>query len=156
MMGWTYMITCIFDFIVAPILWSLLQAYTGGVVTLQWQPLTLQGAGLYHVAMGAVLGIAAYGRTREKLNSVAGEHGDEPIQTNMPSNAGTTYIPPSNDSYTSVDIRTGPGYTAPVPRYRETNYYGPTTQVNDYNYTFERVSPDPTARGPRGLPQFRG
>jgi hypothetical protein len=33
----------------------------------QWQPLTLQGAGLFHIAMGAVLGIAAMGRTQEKL-----------------------------------------------------------------------------------------
>jgi hypothetical protein len=45
----------------------LLQALTGGQVTSQWQPLTLQGAGLYHIAMGAVLGIAAYGRTQEKI-----------------------------------------------------------------------------------------
>jgi hypothetical protein len=33
----------------------------------QWQPLTLQGAGLFHIAMGAVLGIAAMGRTQEKI-----------------------------------------------------------------------------------------
>ena len=71
MMGWTYMITCLFDFIVAPVLWSLIQALThGGQVTSQWQPLTLQGAGLYHVAMGAVLGIAAFGRTQEKKAGV--------------------------------------------------------------------------------------
>lgn len=68
MMGWTYMATCMFDFIVAPILWSIVQAIgNGGKVELQWQPLTLQGAGLYHIAMGAVLGVAAYGRTREKV-----------------------------------------------------------------------------------------
>jgi len=30
-------------------------------------PITLQGAGLFHLAMGAILGIAAYGRTQEKL-----------------------------------------------------------------------------------------
>jgi len=29
--------------------------------------LTLQGAGLYHVAMGAVLGLTAFGRTQEKI-----------------------------------------------------------------------------------------
>lgn len=67
MMGWLYMLTCTFDFIIFPILWSLLQAFSKGAVTSQWQPLTLQGAGLYHLAMGAVLGIAAYGRTKEKL-----------------------------------------------------------------------------------------
>lgn len=68
-MGWMYMAVCTFDFMVAPILWSVLQAMTHGNVTSQWQPVTLQGAGLFHVAMGAVLGIAAYGRTKEKLES---------------------------------------------------------------------------------------
>jgi hypothetical protein len=66
-MGWVYMLTCTMDFVVFPILWSLLQALTKGNVSSQWQPLTLQGAGLYHIAMGAVLGIAAYGRTKEKV-----------------------------------------------------------------------------------------
>ena len=67
MMGWVYMSTCTFDFVIAPILWSILQAYSGGAVTSQWMPLTLQGAGLYHVAMGAVLGLTAFGRTQEKI-----------------------------------------------------------------------------------------
>lgn len=71
MMGWTYMVTCIFDFVVAPILWSIIQVIGAGRVEMQWQPLTLQGAGLYHLAMGAVLGIAAYGRTKEKIESKA-------------------------------------------------------------------------------------
>lgn len=66
-MGWLYMLTCFFDFVVFPVLWSVLQAMSKGQVTSQWQPLTLQGAGLYHIAMGAVLGIAAYGRTKEKI-----------------------------------------------------------------------------------------
>lgn len=70
-MGWIYMLTCTMDFIVFPILWSLLQAMSKGSVTSQWQPLTLQGAGLYHIAMGAVLGIAAYGRTKEKVAGAA-------------------------------------------------------------------------------------
>jgi len=67
MMGWMYMITCTTDFVIFPVLWSILQALSHGSVTSQWQPLTLQGAGLYHLAMGAVLGIAAYGRTKEKI-----------------------------------------------------------------------------------------
>ena len=66
-MGWVYMMTCTCDFVIFPVLWSLLQAMSKGSVTSQWQPLTLQGAGLYHIAMGAVLGIAAYGRTKEKI-----------------------------------------------------------------------------------------
>jgi len=55
------------DMVVFPVLWSLLQAVTHTAIT-QWNPLTLQGAGLFHIAMGAVLGIAAFGRTQEKLN----------------------------------------------------------------------------------------
>jgi len=71
MMGWIYMLTCTCDFVIFPVLWSVLQAMSHGSVTSQWQPLTLQGAGLYHIAMGAVLGIAAYGRTKEKVAGVA-------------------------------------------------------------------------------------
>ncbi len=67
MMGWVYMVTCSFDFIIAPILWAMLQSNSMGDVTLQWSPITLQGAGLYHVAMGAVLGLTAFGRTQEKI-----------------------------------------------------------------------------------------
>jgi len=66
MMGWMYMLVCMFDMIVFPILWSLLQTLTHTPIT-QWNPLTLQGAGLFHIAMGAVLGIAAFGRTQEKM-----------------------------------------------------------------------------------------
>jgi hypothetical protein len=66
-MGWMYMMVCVCDFTIFPVLWSILQALSHGSVTSQWQPLTLQGAGLFHVAMGAVLGIAAYGRTKEKI-----------------------------------------------------------------------------------------
>jgi hypothetical protein len=65
-MGWMYMLVCMMDMVVFPILWSLLQTVTHTQIT-QWNPLTLQGAGLFHIAMGAVLGIAAFGRTQEKL-----------------------------------------------------------------------------------------
>ena len=67
MMAFIYMITCATDFVIFPILWSVLQTVQGGQVTSQWSPLTLQGAGLYHIAMGAVLGLAAYGRSQEKI-----------------------------------------------------------------------------------------
>jgi len=66
MMGWMYMLVCTMDMVVFPILWSLLQTMTHSPIT-QWNPLTLQGAGFFHIAMGAVLGISAYGRTQEKI-----------------------------------------------------------------------------------------
>jgi Holin of 3TMs, for gene-transfer release len=69
-MGWTYMAICILDFAIFPIAWSVLQAYADGTVTSQWDPLTLKGAGLFHMAMGAVLGIAAWSRGQEKMAGV--------------------------------------------------------------------------------------
>lgn len=66
-MGWTYMAICILDFAIFPILWSLIQATQSGSVSMQWDPITLRGAGLFHMAMGTVLGIAAWTRGQEKL-----------------------------------------------------------------------------------------
>lgn len=66
-MAWSYMVICLFDFIVAPILWSILQASYKGNVTEAWTPLTLQGAGLFHLAMGAILGVTAWSRGQEKM-----------------------------------------------------------------------------------------
>jgi hypothetical protein len=69
-MGWMYMVVCMMDMVVFPVAWSLLQTITHTPIT-QWNPLTLQGAGLFHLAMGAVLGIAAFGRTQEKIAGTA-------------------------------------------------------------------------------------
>jgi hypothetical protein len=69
-MGWMYMVVCMMDMVIFPVLWSLVQVLTKQPVS-QWNPLTLQGAGLFHLAMGAVLGIAAFGRTQEKMAGAA-------------------------------------------------------------------------------------
>lgn len=68
-MSWVYLVICIMDFIIFPILWTILQAGMHQKVT-QWEPITLDGAGLLHLSFGAILGVAAYGRTREKLAGV--------------------------------------------------------------------------------------
>jgi hypothetical protein len=98
MMGWSYMLTCIADFVVFPILWSLIQMIGEGKVEMQWQPITLQGAGLYHIAMGAVLGIAAFGRTQEKLNDKAG--------ATMPATPAPSFTPTATPA---------PSFSAPKP-----------------------------------------
>lgn len=70
-MGWMYMMVCVFDFIVFPIMFTIVQFWETEAANdafRQWQPLTLAGAGLFHMAMGAVLGLSAWGRTQEKLN----------------------------------------------------------------------------------------
>ena len=69
-MGWLYLAVCAFDFVIFPILWNLAQAtYLKNIVFTQWMPLTLQGAGFFHICMGAVLGVTAYGRTQEKIEN---------------------------------------------------------------------------------------
>jgi hypothetical protein len=113
-MGWLYMLVCAFDFIAFPVLWSLLQSISHGQVTSQWQPLTLQGAGLFHVAMGAVLGIAAYGRTKEKM---AGAEGGglgslPPIPTGFGTSNTFTPTPAANSPTFSSPPATSP---SPAP-----------------------------------------
>ena len=105
MMGWMYMFVCFFDFVLAPVMWSLLQSIFHGSVQTQWQPLTLQGAGLFHISMGAVLGIAAYGRTQEKLNGA----------TTASTTVGTTYTPPPTTGLPTTSVNSTPVPTTPVP-----------------------------------------
>lgn len=69
MMAFVYMAVIIFDFIVGPIFWSIIQIY-GGSIAIQWNPLTLIGGGIFHAAMGAVLGISAFSRGREKVETL--------------------------------------------------------------------------------------
>lgn len=110
MMGWSYMLTCIADFVIFPVLWSVLQSLSKGQVNIQWQPITLQGAGLYHIAMGAVLGIAAYGRTQEKLGG-ANNGG-------LQGNVGSTYQVP-----TAVGQQAG-NFGAPMAMATPTSFGG--------------------------------
>ena len=70
LMALMYVVVCALDMAVFPVLWSLAQYLQHNNMT-QWQPLTLQGAGLFHLAMAGVLGIAAWGRTQEKVAGVA-------------------------------------------------------------------------------------
>jgi hypothetical protein len=104
MMGWMYMVVCMADFVLFPILWSLIQAVGGGQVHTQWQPITLQGAGLFHIAMGAVLGIAAFGRTQEKLGGA----------NNGGAQVGTTYVPPAPMAAPAAP-KPMPSFSAPAP-----------------------------------------
>lgn len=68
-LAWSYVWICLFDFCFGPMLYNLLQYYNPGQSIEMWQAVTLQGGGLYHLSMGAILGISAHGRTQEKLAS---------------------------------------------------------------------------------------
>ncbi len=107
MMGWMYMLVCTMDFVVFPILWSLIQVIGGGRVETQWSPITLQGAGLFHMAMGAVLGVAAFGRTQEKLADKANDNNAQPLPA-------TVSVPVPNVNY-PVQNGFDPGYKSLPP-----------------------------------------
>lgn len=54
--GWLYVGICACDFIVFPILHAIYQGYMHIAYT-QWQPITLQGGGMLHLSMLAILGV---------------------------------------------------------------------------------------------------
>lgn len=74
MMAIVYMAIIVFDFIIFPISWSLVQVYGMGEVAIQWSPLTLLSGGIFHAAMGAVLGVAAWSRGQEKIQRLKTEY----------------------------------------------------------------------------------
>ena len=110
MMAMTYMLTCLFDFVVGPILYNLLQFYNPGQHLDMWQPLTLQGGGLYHIAMGVVLGITAHGRTQEKINGV-----DAPAAPGIGGMMGSFMPAPA----------AAPSFAPPAPSFPAANFAPP-------------------------------
>lgn len=64
--AWVYMIICIYDFLIAPISCQIYMAFNH-IPPNQffWNPLTLQGGGLFHLAYGAILGVSAWGKMQE-------------------------------------------------------------------------------------------
>ncbi len=122
MMGWMYMVVCTADFVVFPVLWSIVQMIGGGEVRTQWSPITLQGAGLFHMAMGAILGIAAYGRTQEKLNDKAGAT-LSPSAAPAPSFSAPAVSTPAPSFGSSA-----PAVSSPAPAFKPAPAFGaPTT-----------------------------
>lgn len=67
-MGWLYMLICLVDFVVFPAISMFLPIVTK-LPYIAWQSLSLSNGGLIHMAFGAILGVAAYGRTQEKVAS---------------------------------------------------------------------------------------
>ena len=135
MMGWMYMLVCSFDMILFPILWSLLQTATHTPIT-QWNPLTLQGAGLFHIAMGAVLGIAAFGRTQEKLNGA--NNGGISVSS---SNSTTSSIPAPATTFGASTSFSSP---APAPAFS-----APKPTPSSFGTGFGLDPSDPPARNTR-------
>lgn len=117
-MGWMYMTVCIFDFIIFPILFTVVQFWEVEAVNdafRQWEPLTLIGGGLFHLAMGAVLGISSWSRGQEKIAGVASNTSNShlalPDNSNLQSNVSFNFN--SNQDSSFVD-----SYVQPASDYK--------------------------------------
>lgn len=66
--AWSYLIICVFDFLIGPIFFAV---YQGIVYPNQpfvaWKPNTLTEGGLYHIAMMTIVGVSAWTRGQEKI-----------------------------------------------------------------------------------------
>jgi len=70
-MGWVYMVIVLFDFLFAPILWNFIEIwFFKGQPLSQWDPITLKSGGLFHIAMGAVLGVTSWQRSQERIQTI--------------------------------------------------------------------------------------
>lgn len=122
MMAIMYMICCLADFAIFPIMFTIVQFWETQAANdafRQWVPITLQGGGLFHVAMGAVLGVTAFGRTQEKI---AGATGGTPTPT-------LSSTPPSMSSQSQMNTYAPPPPTMP----RSSPSYSPDPYVNSTN-----------------------
>jgi len=70
--AWQYFAVCIFDFIIFPAMYI---RFLGA----QWDPMTLKESGFYHLAMAAIIGVAAWTRGHEKIKRLM--YGEEEIET---------------------------------------------------------------------------
>jgi hypothetical protein len=80
MMAVTYMIINICDFVLFPILFTIVQFWevqAANDAFRQWAPLSLQGGGFIHIAFGAILGISAYTRGQEKVAAIEANKKEE-------------------------------------------------------------------------------
>ena len=69
LMAFAYVGICLFDFIGGPCLYFWVQQFETQAANdayREWSPMTLQGGGLFHMAMGAVLGVSSWGKTQER------------------------------------------------------------------------------------------
>lgn len=67
MMAVVYMIVVLFDFVIAPIMVILFSSLVLQTEIIVWEPLTTQNGAMFHIAMGAAIGITAWSRGQEKM-----------------------------------------------------------------------------------------
>jgi len=66
--AWVYIAICATDFIIAPMI-ALFMPIVSGKPYVAWVSLTLSNGGLFHAAMGGILGVSAYTRGMQLQNN---------------------------------------------------------------------------------------
>ena len=80
LIAFQYLAVCLFDFIIFP---ALYMHYTKQA----WDPLTLKESGFYHLAMAAIIGVAAWTRGKEKIKRIL--YGGEEVETTITTESQT-------------------------------------------------------------------
>ena len=136
LMAMMYMTCCLADFFLFPVMFTIVQFWETAVQNdafRQWVPITLQGGGLFHVAMGAVLGVSAYGRTQEKVAGAAN------VSTGLPMNGTPTpnlYQPTPTYQSGGFGSPTPTGYGSPTP----TGYGGGFNGTSGQDFNQQAIS----------------
>ncbi len=78
--AWQYFTVCVFDFIIFPAAFMYFTKQP-------WDPITLKEGGFYHLAMAAIIGVAAWTRGQEKITKLL--EGTEEIQRTTTSQTPT-------------------------------------------------------------------
>lgn len=150
MMAIMYMICCLADFAIFPIMFTIVQFWETQAANdafRQWVPITLQGGGLFHVAMGAVLGVSAFGRTQEKIAGAAGGVPTPTLSSEPPKFNPSMNIP--NNQYNPQPSMMQSSYTSP----QSYNYNSQESNMNLGGNNLSRIDPNtegfrPTVRRP--------
>lgn len=71
LIAFQYLVVCIFDFIIFPSIFMYL-------TNQPWDPITLKEGGFYHLAMAAIIGVAAWTRGKEKITRILSEEEVKP------------------------------------------------------------------------------
>ena len=151
MMAMMYMTCCLMDFAIFPIMFTIVQFWETQAANdafRQWVPITLQGGGLFHVAMGAVLGVSAYGRTQEKVAGASNVSTSLPTG-GVPTPSLSSAVPtmPSGGFSTPTPTPT-PSFTSSAPSFNSTPAQSSFGQVESEPVSFGAAPTTPGGRRP--------
>jgi hypothetical protein len=67
LLGYCYIVICLFDFVLGPILFNVLEFLNTNNAISAYTSVTLQNGGILHLSFGSIIGISSHGRTKEKI-----------------------------------------------------------------------------------------